>query len=87
LGLLVAPAKRKDVSVIPNDHDYADLLANKHGAVQLPVIPETDIALAVIYHGTTGTPKGAMLSHLRISAARQINCIDPESVPVKLTNR
>ena len=75
--------KRKDIAVIPNDPRitlYADLLANNGDYAVHPCNPETDIAQLQYTGGTTGTPKGAMLSHQNITAnARQINCIDPES--------
>ena len=75
--------KRKDIAAIPNDPRitlYADLLANDGNYVVQPCDPETDIAQLQYTGGTTGTPKGAMLSHQNITAnARQINCIDPES--------
>lgn len=75
--------KRKEVAVIPADSRitlYSDLLANKGDYAAQPCNPETDIAQLQYTGGTTGTPKGAMLSHHNITAnARQINCIDPES--------
>jgi long-chain acyl-CoA synthetase len=75
--------KRKDISAIPSDPRitlYADLLANNGDYAVQPCNPETDIAQLQYTGGTTGTPKGAMLSHQNITAnARQINCIDPES--------
>lgn len=41
--------------------------------------PETDIALIQYTGGTTGTPKGAMLTHQNLSAnARQVDAVDPE---------
>ena len=46
----------------------------------LPVTinPETDIALIQYTGGTTGTPKGAMLTHQNLSAnARQVDAVDP----------
>jgi long-chain acyl-CoA synthetase len=40
----------------------------------VPCDPETDVAQLQYTGGTTGTPKGAMLSHQNITAnARQIN--------------
>ena len=75
--------KRKDIAAIPSDPRitlYADLQANDGNYAVQPCNPETDIAQLQYTGGTTGTPKGAMLSHQNITAnARQINCIDPES--------
>jgi long-chain acyl-CoA synthetase len=75
--------KRKDIAAIPHDSRitiYADLLDNEGDYAVQPCDPETDIAQLQYTGGTTGTPKGAMLSHQNITAnARQINCIDPES--------
>ena len=75
--------KRKDIAAIPNDSRitmYADLIDNNGDYTAQPCDPETDIAQLQYTGGTTGTPKGAMLSHQNITAnARQINCIDPES--------
>jgi long-chain acyl-CoA synthetase len=76
-------AKRADIAPIPNDSritKYADLITNKGDYAAQPCDPETDIALLQYTGGTTGVPKGAMLSHQNITAnARQINAIDPES--------
>jgi long-chain acyl-CoA synthetase len=76
-------AKRADIAPIPNDTritKYADLIANKGDYAVQPCDPETDIALLQYTGGTTGVPKGAMLSHQNITVnARQINAIDPES--------
>lgn len=75
--------KRRDIAGIPEDSRitaYADLLANKGDYAVQPCSPEKDIAQLQYTGGTTGTPKGAMLSHQNISAnARQINMLDPHS--------
>ena len=75
--------KAKEVSDIPGDPRitrYVDLLANKGDYAVRPCEPVNDIAQLQYTGGTTGTPKGAMLSHQNITAnARQINSLDPES--------
>jgi long-chain acyl-CoA synthetase len=75
--------KRKEIAAIPDDRritTYADLIGNNGDyAVQL-CSPEKDIAQLQYTGGTTGVPKGAMLSHQNITAnARQINLLDPHS--------
>ncbi len=75
--------KRKEIAVVPADSritSYSDLIANKGDYVTQPCDPAKDIAQLQYTGGTTGTPKGAMLSHQNITAnARQINLLDPES--------
>jgi long-chain acyl-CoA synthetase len=76
-------AKHADIASIPKDSRitlYADLIANDGDYMVQTCDPETDIAQLQYTGGTTGVPKGAMLSHQNITAnARQINLIDPES--------
>lgn len=64
----------RDARVLP----FAHLLAND-GALPLPSInPERDLALLQYTGGTTGRPKGAMLTHQNLSAnARQVDLVDP----------
>jgi long-chain acyl-CoA synthetase len=75
--------KKADIAAIPDDKRiirYADFIANDGAPVPVVCDPETDIAVLQYTGGTTGTPKGAMLSHQNITAnARQINMIDPYS--------
>src|SRR5215813_4293441 len=53
-----------------NTHRFADLLASV-AEIQLPIVPidpEKDVAVLQYTGGTTGTPKGAMLTHYNIFA-------------------
>lgn len=75
--------KRREIAALPADKrisTYADLTANKGDYNAQPCTPEKDIAQLQYTGGTTGVPKGAMLSHQNITAnARQINMLDPHS--------
>ena len=75
--------KRNEMAALPSDSrvsSYAELIANSGDYAAQPCMPEKDIAQLQYTGGTTGTPKGAMLSHQNITAnARQINMLDPHS--------
>jgi long-chain acyl-CoA synthetase len=75
--------KKADVAPIPADRritHYADFFRNDGTPAPTHCDPEKDIAVLQYTGGTTGTPKGAMLSHQNITAnARQINLLDPHS--------
>src|SRR5258705_8804102 len=68
-GLLFSALKRKDVAawkqgngVIPS----RDVLDND-GRFEAPAIDVNDVAVVQYTGGTTGTPKGAMLTHANLS--------------------
>jgi long-chain acyl-CoA synthetase len=75
--------KRSEIAATPSDSrvsTFARLVANEGDYAIQPCAPEKDIAQLQYTGGTTGTPKGAMLSHQNITAnARQINMLDPHS--------
>jgi long-chain acyl-CoA synthetase len=82
-GFAYRAFKRADISPIPNRADiirYDRVMANNGDYAQQSCDPMTDIAILQYTGGTTGTPKGAMLTHQNITVnARQINAIDPHS--------
>ena len=73
--------KRSEVTKRPDDPRitaFSKLIAND-GVCPAPAIdPVKDVALIQYTGGTTGTPKGAMLTHQNLSAnARQVMGLDP----------
>ena len=71
---------RKSLSKVPaRALRWDDVLAD--GAPQpVAIDPEEDLALLQYTGGTTGTPKGAMLTHQNITAnTRQVMAIDPQA--------
>jgi len=80
-SLLYRMFRRAEVAARPSDPritSFSALIAND-GVFQAPSIdPARDVALIQYTGGTTGTPKGAMLTHQNLTAnARQVNAIDP----------
>ncbi|MGQ3230201.1 MAG: long-chain-fatty-acid--CoA ligase [Blastomonas fulva] len=73
--------KGKETAERPDDPritSFSSLIDNDGAYAPVPIDATTDIALFQYTGGTTGTPKGAMLSHQNLSAnARQVNAIDP----------
>lgn len=81
-SLLYRMFKRQEVAERPSDPRilaFSRLIAND-GAHPAPHIdPETHLALIQYTGGTTGVPKGAMLTHQNLSAnARQVARLDPD---------
>ncbi len=70
-NLLFPLVKGKEIADIPNDdrHIRFDKVISNDGDFQpLPVDANEDIALLQYTGGTTGTPKGAMLTHANLTA-------------------
>ncbi|WP_411339621.1 long-chain fatty acid--CoA ligase [Sphingopyxis sp. J-6] len=74
--------KRKETAPLPGDPRitrFSALVANDGRPDPVAIDPATDIALIQYTGGTTGTPKGAKLTHQNLTAnARQVNAIDPD---------
>ena len=74
--------KRKEVAPLPADPRvirFSALTDNDGKPDAVAIDPERDVALIQYTGGTTGTPKGAKLTHQNLTAnARQVNGIDPD---------
>ena len=78
-GIALRLFARKSLSPIPPSAlHWGDVLADS-APRPVPLDPEEDLALLQYTGGTTGTPKGAMLTHQNITAnTRQVEAIDPQ---------
>ena len=78
-SLALRVLKRKQIANIPDRADvglWEDWLS--HAARERPDLAPSDLALLQYTGGTTGTPKGAMLTHANLSSnAQQVDLIDP----------
>ncbi|KTE05497.1 long-chain-fatty-acid--CoA ligase [Sphingopyxis sp. H115] len=74
--------KRDEVAALPDDERvirFSALTDNDGRPNPATIDAERDIALIQYTGGTTGTPKGAKLTHQNLTAnARQVNAIDPD---------
>lgn len=74
--------KQAEVTKLPDDPRitrFSALIDNDGAPTPIPLDAERDIALIQYTGGTTGLPKGAMLTHQNLTAnARQVHAIDPD---------
>ncbi|MDE0946111.1 MAG: long-chain fatty acid--CoA ligase [Sphingobium sp.] len=82
-SLLFRWFKAAETAALPDDPRvlrYDRLIANPGACVVADIDPVQDVALLQYTGGTTGTPKGAMLTHQNLTAnARQAQVIDPHA--------
>ncbi len=70
-GLMFSIFKRSEVATIPDDSGhvlYSDLIDNDGNVEDVAIDLQKDIAVLQYTGGTTGLPKGAMLTHANVSA-------------------
>lgn len=82
-SLLYRLFKSEDEAEVPEGDRritrFSSLIDNDGDCPPVPINPVNDIALLQYTGGTTGTPKGAMLTHQNLTAnARQVAACDPE---------
>lgn len=81
-SLLYRWLRAKEVAEKPDDPRilaFSRLIANDGACETAAIDPDTHLALIQYTGGTTGLPKGAMLTHANLSAnARQVARLDPE---------
>jgi long-chain acyl-CoA synthetase len=82
-NLLFPVFKSREIASWPRDEahvDFSDLLANEGNPTPVEIDAENDVALLQYTGGTTGVPKGAMLTHANLSANAEQGLIAFEGV-------
>ncbi|HZH25584.1 MAG TPA: long-chain fatty acid--CoA ligase [Azospirillaceae bacterium] len=77
-NLLFPLVKRKELGSVPNDGrhlSFKDIIANDGKPAKVAIDPGEDVAVLQYTGGTTGLPKGAMLTHANIYA-NTVQCTD-----------
>jgi long-chain acyl-CoA synthetase len=80
MGLALKLFGRSRLAKVPRAPDVSNWrsMLGEASPDYAPIDPERDLALLQYTGGTTGTPKGAMLTHQNLTAnARQLRAIDP----------
>jgi len=81
-SLLYRWFKSGEIASRPDDpriSAFSRLIANDGRCGRIAIDPAEEVALIQYTGGTTGTPKGAMLTHQNLSAnARQVQAVDPD---------
>ncbi len=82
-SLLYRWLKAKEIAARPQGDErviaFSGLIANNGRCELAPIDPVNDVALIQYTGGTTGTPKGAMLTHQNLTAnARQVDAVDAD---------
>jgi long-chain acyl-CoA synthetase len=82
-SILYRLTQAKQITPFPDDPScvhFSKLISNDGGCRLAPIDPEKDVALIQYSGGTTGTPKGAILTHQNLTAnARQMQAVDGRS--------
>lgn len=85
-GLLFRLFKGKEVAAVPGDARFSwfdDLVGNDGRFAPVDIDPMNDVAVLQYTGGTTGVPKGAMLTHANLAAnTHQCFLLIPEDVRV-----
>lgn len=71
MGTMFTLFRRKEIAAVPNDSRHIrfdKLIANDGDFNPVPIDPLSDVAVLQYTGGTTGVPKGAMLTHANIYA-------------------